>query len=64
MNRHIADRRAPSDGTRVSRFLAVERTQGQDGSHPATRTLTRRPKTRDDARRVQEFVRIARGEEA
>lgn len=64
MTRHIADRRTPSEGARARRFLEVERKLGDEGSHPATQTLARRPKDRDDARRVQEFLRIERGVEA
>lgn len=64
MTRHLADRRAPSAGARARRFMEVERKQGDEGSHPASQALTRRPKDRDDARRVQEFLRIERGVEA
>jgi hypothetical protein len=64
MTRHIADSRTPSAGARARRFLEVERKQGDAGSHPASQALTRRPKDLDDTRRVQEFVRIARGLEA
>lgn len=64
MTRHIADRRAPSEGARARRFVEVERRLGEEGSHPASQALTRRPKDHDNARRVQEFLRIERGVEA
>ena len=63
MGRHIADHRGASS-QRTQRFAEVERSQGPEGSHPATKAVIARPKDRDDARRVQEFLRIERGEEA
>jgi hypothetical protein len=63
MSRHIADHRTASS-QRTQRFAEVERTQGDEGSHPATKSVIARPKDRNDARRMQEFLRIERGQEA
>ena len=58
MSKHIADHRVPSDGGRARNFVAVERKSGAEGSHPASREVTRRAKDRNDARRMQEYLRI------
>lgn len=64
MTKHVADKREPSNGTRVKAFVAVERRSGPEGSHPAVQATTRTMGPGDDPRRVQEFVRIERGREA
>jgi len=64
MSRHVADRRAPSDGGRTEHFAEVERNHGKEGSHPATKAAHERPQTRSDAARLKEFTRIERGREA
>jgi len=64
MSRHLADKRAPTDGGRVKAFIDVERRQATEGAHPALEQLARREQTRGDGRRVQEYLRIERGHEA
>lgn len=61
MSRHVADRRTSDKGGRLKKFVAVERTLGEEGSHPATRALHERPASRDSALRLREFARIERG---
>lgn len=57
MSRHIADRRAPSDGGRVAHFLRLSREAGQPW-----RRLWRAPRTeKAEGRRVAEYARIDRG---
>jgi hypothetical protein len=63
MTRHVADTRAPSDGTRLQALIAVARRSGEDGSHPAAQRLVRQPRHAAGGRRTQEFLRIARGRE-
>lgn len=61
MSRHPLDHQAPSDGGRVKHFAKVERDQGAEGSHPASKTLSQRPAERDGRnRRAEEFTRIER----
>lgn len=64
MARHVADKRAPSDGGRVKAFVAVERRQGAEEGHPAVKALAQREQTRGSGARVRQFLRIARGREA
>jgi hypothetical protein len=61
MPKHILDRQAPDDGTRAERFAEIERQSRAEGSHPAAKTLVRRPRLRDDGRKLGEFVRVERG---
>lgn len=61
MSRHVADRRKPDEGGRLKNYVAVERTTGNEGSHPATRAVHERPASRSDAVRLREFARIERG---
>lgn len=61
MTRHIADRKESQSPSRTRRFVQVERVQGADGSHPATKAVIARPRVSDGGRRVAEFARIARG---
>ena len=62
MSRHIADKRTPSDGGRVRHFTEIERRAGEEGSHPSTEAVHRRPSDPpQDNRRAAEFVRIERG---
>lgn len=64
MSRHLADHNAPSDGGRVRHFVDVERKQGDEGTHPASKALRRRPQARNTVRRTEEFLRIDRGRTA
>lgn len=68
MSRPAADRRpnsAPSsEGSRLKRFVEIERTRGEEGSHPATRVLHERAAARDDGTKVREYARIERGRTA
>lgn len=65
MSRHPIDKREPTDGGRVKNFAEVERRQGEEGSHPATAVLHRRPKDAPETnRRAAEFARIDRGHRA
>lgn len=64
MTRHVADsgHSAPR-GARIRQFLTIERESGP--AHPASRMLWRKPAARPVAgRRMQEFLRIARGRTA
>ena len=63
MTRHLADKRAPSDGGRTRAFLDIARKSG-DGPHPAIKALMKRAQATGEARRMQEFLRIDRGREA
>ncbi|MFD1913543.1 hypothetical protein [Halodurantibacterium flavum] len=60
MTRHIIDKTPRNNtGTRLRSFLAIAR---EDGQHPATQKLIRRPADRSAAgRRLREFLRIERG---
>ncbi|MFN3936818.1 MAG: hypothetical protein ACK4KW_04490 [Gemmobacter sp.] len=64
MTRHVADKRAPSDGGRVRAFVDVARKSGAEETHPAVQTLAKRSVPREEGRRFLEFLRIARGREA
>ena len=64
MSKHLADHRAASEGGRAKHFTALDKQRGPEGSHPATRQLSARPVARSDGRRMQEFLRIERGEKA
>lgn len=61
MSRHVADRRKPDQGGRLKNYLDVERSTGEEGSHPSTRMLHERPSGRSAATRLREFARIERG---
>ncbi len=64
MSRPAADRRPSFEGNRLKRFVEIERTRGEEGSHPATRALHERPAERDDGTKVREYARIERGRTA
>jgi hypothetical protein len=64
MTKHVADRRAPSDGGRIVAFAGIARRTGEEGSHPASQALARRPRKADGAKRLAQFLRIARGAES
>ncbi|GAB4382151.1 hypothetical protein [Albidovulum sp.] len=65
MTRHVIDRRKSlPDGGRLRHFVEVERGQGETGAHPASMTLYERPKSRNEALRVREYLRIERGRTA
>tara|TARA_R110002096_G_scaffold291969_4_gene486186 strand:- start:3212 stop:3406 length:195 start_codon:yes stop_codon:yes gene_type:complete len=64
MSKHLADHREASDGGRAKNFINLEKQRGAEGSHPATRKVATRPVVRSDARRIQEFLRIERGDTA
>lgn len=64
MTRHVADAgHSTPTGARVRQFLTIERQSGD--AHPASRMLWRKPAARPAAgRRMQQFLRIARGKTA
>jgi len=64
MSKHLADHRTASDGGRARNFVTLEKQRGAEGRHPATVALITRPVERSDTRRVQEFLRIERGDTA
>lgn len=55
MSKHLADKRAPSTGSRVTQFLRLSRTK---------RETWHRPHTPSGASRLVHFLRIARGRTA
>ncbi len=57
MTKKIAD-------SRLKRFVEIARKSGDEGTHPAARAVTRRPREDASAARVREFTRIERGHEA
>lgn len=61
MTRHITDTDHSAPGcARLRQYVAIERENGP--AHPASTLLWRRPVERPAAgRRMQEFLRIARG---
>lgn len=61
MSRPAADRRTSSGGSRLKRFIEIERTQGTEGRHPAARALHERKANRDEGTKVREYARIERG---
>ncbi len=63
MSKHILDRQQPGDGGRAERFAEIDRRTGPEGSHAAVKELTRRPRARDDGRKLAEFTRVERGDE-
>jgi hypothetical protein len=64
MSRPAADRRTSSEGSRLKRFVEIERALGEEGSHPATRALHEHAAARDDGTKVREYARIERGRTA
>lgn len=64
MTKHVADRRAPTDGGRTAAFLRIARRSGEEGSHPAARAALRSRVEGTSRRAVAQFLRIARGREA
>lgn len=61
MTKHLADRRAPSDGGRLRAFLRIARSEGDR----LWQAIWRHPRpVMAEARRTQEFLRIARGRQA
>lgn len=64
MTRHVADTDHGAPGSaRLRQYMAIERENGP--AHPASKLLWRRPIARPVAnRRMQEFLRIARGRTA
>jgi hypothetical protein len=64
MSRHVADRRKPDQGGRLKNYVEVERSSGEEGSHPATRALHERPASRSETTRMREYARIERGRTA
>ena len=55
MSKHLADKRAPTTGSRVKQFLRLARTP---------REIWHRPHTPSGASRLVHFLRIARGRTA
>jgi hypothetical protein len=64
MTKHVADRRAPTDGGRTAAFVGIARRSGDEGSHPAARAALKARAEGTSRRAVAEFLRIARGREA
>ncbi|SEN12917.1 hypothetical protein SAMN05216227_100811 [Pseudorhodobacter antarcticus] len=62
MTKHLADHRTAPDAPRQQHFWALAKHEG--ATHPAVRALTQRPTERDDAQRLQHFLRIERGHTA
>lgn len=61
MTKHVADKRASSDGGRLRAFLRIARGEGDR----LWLALWRRPRpVLAEARRTQEFLRIERGRRA
>lgn len=65
MSRHPVDHQSPSEGGRARNYSEIERTKGEEGSHPSARALHRRPADRSESDpRVEEYTRIEKGREA
>ncbi len=64
MTKHLADHRNPPKFLRRKHFWALEREPSEATPHPVIRTLAQRPQPRTDAMRLQQFLRIERGEMA
>ena len=64
MTRHLADHERSNDGSRLSRFVAISRQDVEEGSHPATKAVHARQKTRLSGLKAREFVEIERGRSA
>ena len=60
MTRHIADHDRGA-GNRLGQFTAIALKNRPDGSHPAAKAALRKPAATAENRRLQEFIRIARG---
>ncbi|WP_343080326.1 hypothetical protein [Ostreiculturibacter nitratireducens] len=63
MSRHPVDHRDPPEGGRVEHYVDIERKSGEEGSHPASKEVSKRPVDRSKSRRTEEFVRIEKGRE-
>ncbi len=63
MSRHIVDRRKSPEGGRLKHYVEVEKTQGEEGSHPAAKKLQQRPVERNKDAKLREYLRIERGHE-
>ena len=61
--RQPAERTAEPENIRTRRYAQIERMQGEEGSHPAARLAIQRCRDARSGRRMQEFLRIARGRE-
>lgn len=62
MSRHPVDHRAAPEGGRVEHYVEIERTSGDEGSHPASKEIAKRPVERPEkSRRTKEYVRIEKG---
>ncbi len=64
MSRHIVDHRKSPEGGRLKHFVALEKSHGEEGSHPAARALHERAVTREKSAKLREYVRIERGDTA
>ncbi|MCV2873992.1 hypothetical protein OEZ71_16980 [Defluviimonas sp. WL0050] len=64
MSRHIVDRRKSPEGGRLKNFVEVEKTHGEEGSHPAAKALHERPVERNNSAKLREYFRIERGHTA
>lgn len=64
MTRHLADHEHRNEGSRLSRYVAISRQETEEGSHPATKSVHSRRKTRLEGMKTREFVEIERGRSA
>ncbi|MFC2966941.1 hypothetical protein [Acidimangrovimonas pyrenivorans] len=62
MSRNPIDHQHADNGGRMKHFADVERDSGEEGTHPASKTLQQRAQQRGDKnKRAEEFTRIERG---
>lgn len=64
MSRHIVDHRKSPEGGRLKHFVELEKSHGEEGSHPASRALHERPVERDTSSKLRQYTRIERGDTA
>jgi hypothetical protein len=64
MSRHPLDRQDGASPSRPERFAEIERKQAAEGSHPATKSVLKRPKDRAEGTRLKEYARVERGDKA
>ncbi|MBS0563651.1 MAG: hypothetical protein JSR87_03985 [Proteobacteria bacterium] len=64
MSRHKIDKRPATDGGRVRNFCRIERAGAEDAPRQAVRNLHQRPLARSGAARMENYLRIERGQTA
>ncbi|MDW4549026.1 hypothetical protein R5H32_06655 [Defluviimonas sp. D31] len=64
MSRHAVDRRKSPEGGRLKNYVEVEKTHGEEGTHPATKALHERTTERNNDAKLREYLRIERGHRA